>query len=84
MNNKKINFSIFNYKKNNSIKKWFHLIQLFPQSINNPYFISNCKYIRNLLHFLTRDEFNNNHQIQIDGLSLINYYLKLLFKWRGN
>ena len=51
-----------------------HLHELFPKYNNNPYIISNCKYIGSLLHFLTRDTFKNNPQIQIDGLSLINYY----------
>ncbi len=51
-----------------------HLHELFPKYNNNPYIISNCKYIGSLLHFLTRDTFKNNPQIQNDGLSLINYY----------
>ena len=51
-----------------------HLHELIPKYKNNPYIISNCKYIGSLLHYLTRDTFDNNPQIQIDGLSLINYY----------
>ena len=51
-----------------------HLHELFPKYNSNPYFISNCKYIGSLLHFLTRDTFNNNPQIYNDSLSLVNYY----------
>ena len=51
-----------------------HLHELFPKYNSNPYIISNCKYIGSLLHFLTRDTFNNNPQIQNDSLSLVNYY----------
>jgi hypothetical protein len=51
-----------------------HLHELIPKYKNNPYIISNCKYIGSLLHYLTRDTFDNNPKIQIDGLSLINYY----------
>ena len=51
-----------------------HIHEVFPRYKNLPYVIKSAKFIGSVLHYLTKDSFQNNPQIHKEIWALLNYY----------
>ncbi len=51
-----------------------HINEVFPKFKNLPYVIKSAKFIGSVLHYLTKDTFQNNPEIHKEIWALLNYY----------